>query len=100
METFNIAHLNLPGSQGPVNVIIVFLDTSFDHKTAQQQHQIQLSLQACATAAGLAGNVVPVWLDASGHTKFIAPQQQHPFFKSMSYQQLSSQANKTLTCGD
>jgi len=100
MESFNIAHLNLPGPQGPVNVIIVFLNTAFDHKTEQEKNQIWQGLQACATNAGLAGNVVPVWLDSLGRMKFIAPQQQHPFFTATSYQQLYSQVNKTLNCGD
>ena len=99
MESFTIAHLNLPGPQGPVNVVIVFLNESFDHKPEQEKHQIQAALQVCARSANLEGNVVPVWLDAFGNTKFLAPQEQRPFFSSASYQELYSQANKTLTCG-
>ena len=100
METFNIAHLNLPGPQGPVNVIVVFLNTVFDHKTDEEKSQIWQGLQMCATGAGLAGNVVPVWQDAFGQMKFLAPKQQHPFFTTVSYQQLYGQVNRTLSCGD
>jgi hypothetical protein len=100
MENLTIAHLNLPGPQGPVNVIIVFLNQTFDQKTPQQQQEIQAALQLCANSADLAGNVVPVWQDSSGRMKFRAPQNQRAFFSSASYEQLYSQANKTLTCGD
>jgi hypothetical protein len=99
MESFQIAHLNLPGPNGPVNVIVVFLNTTFDQKTEQEKNKIQLALQVCARSAELAGNVVPVWLDSAGNTKFIAPQQQHPFFTTTSYVQLYGEVNKTLTCG-
>lgn len=100
MENFTIAHLNLPGPQGPVNVIVVFVNEAFGQKTDEEQRELQAALQLCASTANLAGNVVPVWMDYSGRMRFRAPQNQHPFFTSVSYQQLYSQANKTLTCGD
>lgn len=100
MESFTIAHLNLPGPQGPVNVIIVFLNETFDHKSEQEQQDVHAALQLCARSANLAGNVVPVWMDYSGRLKFRAPHNQHPFFSSLSYQQLYTQANKTLQCGE
>lgn len=93
METFQVAHLNIQS----VNVIVIFLDTRFDSQTAEEQHAIHGRLQVAASSAGLAGNVVPIWLDHSGHTKFLAPPQQHPFFKSVSFQQLHVQVNRTLT---
>jgi len=99
MEDFTIAHLNLPGPQGPVNVIIVFVNDAFGQKTEQEQEQIQTALQLCASSANLAGNVVPVWVDHSGRLRFRAPRNQHPFFTSVSYDQLYSQANNTLRCG-
>jgi hypothetical protein len=98
METFNVAHLNLPGPQGPVDVVIVFLSEAFDRKPEPEKHRIRRALGLCAGSANFAGNVVPVWVDASGRTKFIAPQQQHAFFSGVSYQQLYAQANKTMTC--
>lgn len=94
MESFQVAHLNIQN----VNVIVIFLDTVFDSKPSHVQHAVHLRLQAAASEAGLAGNVVPVWLDQFGRTKFIAPQQQHPFFQSVSHEQLYAQVNHTLTC--
>ena len=94
MQTFNIAHLNIQS----VNVIIVFLNQLFESKSPDEQRTIQLRLQSAATGAGLAGNVVPVWRDQLGRTKFIAPRQQHPFFASVSYEYLFTQVNRTLTC--
>ncbi len=93
METFEVAHLNIQN----VNLIIIFLNTAFDSKRPEEQHGIHLQLQAAATSTGLAGNVVPVWRDSFGQTKFIAPPQQHPFFKTARYEQLALQINRTLT---
>ena len=95
METFQVAHLNVQN----VNLAVIFLSTAFDSKPPKEQHAIHLALQVAATNAGLAGNVVPVWLDPFGRTKFIAPQNQHPFFKSVSYEQLATEVNRTLTVG-
>jgi hypothetical protein len=95
METFEVAHLNVQN----VNLIVIFLNTSFDSKLPQEQHAIHLALQSAATNAGLAGNVVPVWHDPFGRTKFIAPENQRPFFQSASYEQLATQINRTLTVG-
>lgn len=95
METFEVAHLNVQN----VNVIVIFLNTTFDSKPAAEQHGIHVILQAAARNAGLAGNVVPVWRDPFGRTKFIAPENQHPFFKTVSYEQLALQINRELTVG-
>lgn len=94
MATYKIAHLREQGQ----DMIIVPLDDSFEHKTSQQQQQIIASLQACARSAGLAGTVVPVWRIGSRHN-FIAPQQWHHFFRSLSWSTIIAHLNKTLTCG-
>jgi len=93
--TFQVAHLDIQD----VNLVIVFLDTAFDSKTAREQQEMRAALESCAARAGLAGNVVPVWQDRSGRTRFMAPPQQQPFFQIMSYDQLRAQANRTLSCG-
>jgi hypothetical protein len=93
METFQVAHLNIQ----QVNVIVIFLSTVFDDKTPPEQEALHVGLQAAASSAGWAGNVVPVWKDHFGRTKFIAPRQQHPFFESVSYEELCTQVNRTLT---
>jgi hypothetical protein len=94
METFEVAHLNIQA----VNVVIIFLDRHFDSMLPDQQHGAHRRLELAARAAGLTGNVVPVWLDAFGRMKFIAPQNQHPFFTSVSYEQLHGNVNRTLSC--
>src|SRR5262249_44415633 len=93
MEQFPVAHLNVQN----VNVIIIFLSQQFDRMSAADQHAVHRRLQTAATSAGLAGNVVPVWQDAFAHTKFLAPSQQHPFFRSTSYGALYAHVNRTLT---
>jgi len=94
MKTFEVAHLNIQN----VNVVITFVASAFEFKTPREQTAIQAALQASVTSAGLAGNVVLVWLDQFGRMKFLAPPQQHPFFRTVSYQELYSQVNRTLTC--
>jgi hypothetical protein len=95
MAEFEIAHLKIKG----VDVVIVFLASEFDHKSQRDQNQVRGALQLCSRNAGLAGNVVLVWQDASGRFKFLAPPNQHPFFQTADYFQLHSQINKRLTCG-
>jgi len=95
MEQFEIAHLKIQG----VDVIIAFVDSRIERASAQQQHATQAHLQACARSAGLAGNVVLVWHDGAERMKFFAPQQQHPFFRSVSYNYLYQLVNRTLSCG-
>ena len=65
-----------------------------------EQKTARLSeLQAAAARAGLAGQVVLVWQDAQGRTRFFAPREQHAFFQIVNYRQLLAQANRTLECG-
>jgi hypothetical protein len=92
---FDVAHLRIQG----VDVVICFLGSSFDHKSQQEQHQTQAALQMCSGSAGLAGNVVLVWQDSLERFKFLAPPNQHPFFKTADFHQLHRQINKRLTCG-
>jgi hypothetical protein len=91
---FKVAHIKEQG----VNLIIVPLDSSFDHKPESDQHETIEALQVCATSAGLAGGVVPVW--RSGNSmKFIAPPKWHAFFKSIHWDFVMVNINKELTCG-
>lgn len=94
MARFKIAHIREQG----VDLIIVPLDSSFGNKTQSEQSETIASLQLCASSAGLAGKVVPVWREGSSH-RFIAPQQWHPFFKSIGWNQIMASINKELTCG-
>lgn len=95
MEQFQVAHLNVQG----VNLIVVFVNPNVGQRPAFSQQQLVNALQACAKSAGLAGNVVPVWTDSGGRLNFLAPPNQHAYFKSVTYQYLYGQVNKTLSCG-
>ena len=80
-------------------MVIVFLESGLDrHTTAQQRLARHRALEGCASRAGLAGDVVAVWQDCYGRTKFIAPPQQHAFFRVVNYDQLYAQVNCTLNC--
>lgn len=94
MSKYKVAHLREQGQ----NMIIIPLDGSFEHKTSSQQSEIIDSLQLCASSAGLAGTVVPVW-QYGRQTRFIAPKPWHPFFKSLSWNDVIRNLNKELTCG-
>lgn len=95
MSDFDVAHIREQG----VDLIIIRLDRSFDHKSTTQQRAISVDLQACASAAGLAGTVVPVWEDGLGRMKFLAPQGFHPFFRSIDMGYVAVNINRRLTCG-
>jgi hypothetical protein len=94
LETFPTAHLNLQD----VHVVVVFPPSSFDLKTAAERQRVHTALQNCTARARLAGDVVVVWRDRYGTTKFIAPPQQHPFFQIVKYEQLYAQVNGTIDC--
>jgi hypothetical protein len=95
METFQIAHIRVQG----VSLIVVFVGPSLGHKPAFEQQQVVAALQQCARSAGLAGNVVPVWQDTSGRLNFIAPPNQHPYFRSVTFEYLRANINNALHCG-
>ncbi|MFV8869116.1 hypothetical protein [Serratia fonticola] len=92
-KKFKIAHIREQG----VDLIITPLDSSFNTKTLHQQRDFIDWLQLNAQSAGLAGTVVPVW-KVGNSMKFIAPQSYHPFFKSISWNNIISNINKELTC--
>jgi hypothetical protein len=94
VEQFQVAHLKVQN----VDVVVVFVNSSVGQRSFQDQQQLVATLQVCASAAGLAGNVVLVWMDPLGRLNFVAPPNQHPFFKSVTYQYLYAHINKTLTC--
>jgi hypothetical protein len=91
VTTFEIAHINEQG----VNVVVVFVDPSVAHKSAEDQNLIAANLQLCAESANLAGNIAMVWPGG-----FWAPSNQHAFFRSPggSYAQLLLRINKKLSC--
>jgi hypothetical protein len=92
MPRFKVAHVKEQG----VNLIIVPLDDAFDRQPSSVQQQTVAQLQARASAAGLAGTVVPVWQSVRGMS-FIAPRNWHAFFKSLSFSSILGNVNKELS---
>jgi hypothetical protein len=93
-RTFAIATLNVQD----VNVIVVLPDASLEATSEHERQQLYWTLQRSAASANLAGNIVLIWQERSGATKFIAPPAQHPFFQIMKYDQLRAQINGILAC--
>jgi hypothetical protein len=75
---FKVAHIREQG----IDLIITPLDDNFGLKSESDQQDIIDELRTRAAAAGLRGTVVPVW-DGGGRMHFIAPQNWHPFFRSL-----------------
>lgn len=92
MPTFRIAHLREQGQ----DIIIVPLDSNFEHKTSDDKSAIIADLQAHARGARLAGTVVPVW-ESGGRVHFIAPRPWHSFFQSLSIADVFRNINKELS---
>ena len=93
MTQLHIAHIREQGQ----DMIIVPLDSSFRFKSREEQNEAINSLQICAQNAGLAGRVVVCWSNG-GQYQFIAPNQWHAFFKSISWDFIMANRNKVLTC--
>ena len=87
MQTFDVAHLYEQGQ----NIIMVLV--------GQQPTNRQCNaLQMYASRAGLAGTVVPVWPQSFGGFGYLAPIQWHPYFRSLSWEDILMNVNRQLTC--
>lgn len=93
MPSFEIAHIREQGQ----DMIIVPLNQDFELQSYPAQQSAVTELQLRARAAGLAGRIVPVWDGGNGRMKFIAPQNWHPFFRSLSLALVARNLNKTLS---
>ena len=85
-HTIPVAYLSVRGA----TILVVFLDPA-------NRTQIHPALQAAAASQGFEGEVVVLWEDSLGRTRFIAPPQQHPFFQVVNYSQLRAQVNGAIT---
>jgi len=94
MATYDVAHIKEQG----IDLVIVVVDSSFGLKTPGEQQRITIALQECATAAGLAGIVVPVWDAGAGQMGFFAPTNWSPFFSSIDLAFVAANINRELTC--
>ena len=72
-----------------VKVVVVFVE---ERHTPDQYRDLEQRVKQ----ARLEGNVVAVWPDEFGRTRFLAPPEQHPFFQVVSYDQLRAQISGTL----
>jgi hypothetical protein len=94
MPTYDIAHIREQG----VDLIIVPLQASFRSKSRSAKNEIRSYLQECATSAGLAGTVVPVWEASGGRMGFLSPPKWHSFFKRINLAIVAANINRKLTC--
>lgn len=78
---FPAAHLTILD----VDVIVVFVNDD-----APDKHALYGALQQHAR------NIVILWRDAYGRARFIAPPEQHSFFRIVDYDQLYAQVNGSL----
>lgn len=93
MPSYDVAHINEQGS----DMIIIPLDDSFGNKSEAGKDGIINELQARASAAGLRGSVVVVWGSGSGPMQFISPRPWVEFFKSIDWNFVARNINKTLS---
>jgi hypothetical protein len=84
---FDTASMNIMDLQ----VVVVFLDQ-------RPPRELFSALERSAEQAGLAGQVVAVWPDEIGRTRFLAPPEMHAFFRVVGYDQLRAQINTKLLC--
>ena len=94
MATYDVAHIKEQG----IDLIIIVVDSSFGLKTPGEQQKMTIALQECATAAGLAGTVVPVWDTGASQIGFFAPTNWRPFFSNIDMAFVATNINRELTC--
>jgi hypothetical protein len=92
MPRFKVAHIREQG----IDLIVVPLESAFGNKTLQDRQDIVTDLQAHASAAGLAGTVVPVWDAGRGRMGCVAPPNWHPYFNGLSLMQISANINREI----
>ena len=85
-QSFEIAALSIQD----VKVVVVFLSGAPDQVMGTDGYA---ALRRTVSQAGFDGNVVAVWPDEFGRTRFFAPPEQHAFFRVVGYDQLRVQIN-------
>jgi len=86
MRSFDAAQLDIMD----VPVVLVFVNE-------RPAADLYACLQESASEAGLRGEVVAIWPDEIGRTRFLAPPEFHAFFRVAGYDQLRAQINTILT---
>ena len=94
MPKYQVAHIREQGQ----DIIIILVNRSFTHMSSAEQEAQSQILQECATSAGLAGTVVPVWDAGNRRLAFYAPREWQTFFRGLTLAFVSANINKELTC--
>jgi hypothetical protein len=84
-QSFEVAQLKIED----MRVVVVFVDR-------RPAAELYGKLERWAKEANLEGNVVAVWPDEFGRSRFLAPPEQHAFFQIVGYDQLRAQISGTL----
>jgi hypothetical protein len=92
MPSFDAAHVNQQG----VDLIIVPVNNLFASQPAAEQSDLIDQMEHVAHSAGLKGTVVPVW-PVGRRMAFIAPQPWHPFFSSLTYNDVLANVNQKIS---
>jgi hypothetical protein len=94
MADYQVAHLREQGQ----DLIIVPVEARFGGLSEARQLAEVNSLQHCASIAGLAGTVCPVW-QSGARFYFRAPRAWQPFFRSIDWDFVMANINRKLSCG-
>ena len=93
MARFDFVHTKHDGEE----LIIIPLKRSFGDKSQEEQVRMIDGFQKRAEAAGVSGFVVPVWNAAgAGAMVFMAPERLHPFLRSIDFNWVAANINKSL----
>lgn len=95
MTTFQAAVFREQG----IDLILVILNQKFGAQSPAEQRDFTQWLQIQATQAKIAGTVVPVWREGNNF-RFLAPPKWHPFFKSITWEDLLLNVNTELHVPD
>jgi hypothetical protein len=92
MPSFKVAQLTVKNE----TMIIVPVAPSFLLLVRTDQDSLMSELQKRANAAGILGNVVPVWDIGGGKMGFRAPPNQHPIFQQISLATIRKNVDKEV----
>lgn len=92
MPKFSVAHLREQGQ----DMLLFPLDSSFHHKTDEQQSAVVDELEMRAHAAGLAGSAAVFW-ESGGRGYFRGPRQWQSFLRSISLAWVVRQVNREIS---
>jgi hypothetical protein len=80
-----------------IPVIAVLAEDAFDTEPPTERHRVYAAAKAELQRTHPAAEVVLIWRDVAGRTRFIAPVQQHRFFEVVKYDQLRAQVDGSIT---